>query len=154
MSCRNNELPKDYIHIWINTGDSGPDQIGSRGALHTMFGAREDYGFMLLFTLQCLKHQYHLIARGQLALLDEMLRTIGRTWKYFSSLATLGHTWRGNLKKLRSTWALMHEGDQHFNNKLILFRLPPLAVAGRWASVDSVVDSVQFRIARVAASLC
>ena len=38
----------------------------------------------------------------------------------------------------------MHDGDAHFANKTILFRLPPLAVAGRWASVDSsLTDLVQ-----------
>ena len=135
-AIRNVELPKDYIHVFLNVGDCGPDQIGMRGSLHTQFACREDYGFMMLFSLQCLKHQYHLIARGQLTLLDQALRMMGKKMKWFTSIATLGHTWRGHLKKLRDAWVQMHHGDACFNNKHILFKIPPLAVAGRWASVD------------------
>ena len=87
------------MHVWLNTGDAGPDQAGFRNSLHTEFASCSDYDFMLLFSVACLKHQYHLAARGQLALADWCLKAMGKDFKYFSSLATLSHTWRRHLKK-------------------------------------------------------
>ena len=138
--CRSGELPQDYMHVWLNVGDAGPDQAGFRSSLHTEFATRSDYDFMLLFSVACLKHQYHLAARGQLALADWCLKAMGKDFKYFSSIATLSHTWRGHLKKLRSTWARLHDDDASvYANKWILLRTPPVAIAGRWASMDSCV---------------
>ena len=123
------------MHIFLNVGDCGPDQAGLRGSLQTQFAA-DAYEFMLLFCLGCMKHQFHLIARGQLSLVDVVLKQLGKDYKYFTSVATMSHTWRGHLKKVRAAWGDLHRGDERHINKKILFRTPPVAIAGRWASID------------------
>ena len=39
---------------------------------------------------------------------------------------------------MRAAWTRLHEGDDLYGNKRILLRTPPVAIAGRWASVDSI----------------
>ena len=136
LQLRNKELPDGYLHILVNVGDAGPDQVGFRSSLHTLF-TRDDYKFVLFFSLACLKHQFHLAARGQLSLMDTCLRLLGKRFKYFTSVATMSHSWRGHLKKVRSQWEQLHSHDGKLGNKEILFRVPPVAIAGRWASIDS-----------------
>jgi hypothetical protein len=93
-----------------------------------------------MFSCPCFKHQYHLIAQGQLSLLDRILKVLGKKdpeskpIKYFSGLATLGHSWRSHLSKIRKV-----AQEIRLMNKHILFRIPPLAIAGRWGSIDSLL---------------
>ena len=136
--ARTGELPQDYLHIYVNVGDSGPDQVGLRGSLHTML-AREGFSNIFLFTVPCMKHQFHLAARGQLSLIDSVLRQMQKMYRYFTSVATTSHTWRLHLKKVRAAWVQLHgKGrDPKYTNERILFRVPPVAIAGRWASIDS-----------------
>ena len=108
---RNGELPANYRHIFICVGDNGPDQIGTRNSLRTLV-ASDRYEWALCFTLHCLKHSYHLAAQANLRMCDNILRRIGRTFKYYTSVATLSHTWRGHLAKMRSVWFKQHEHDQ------------------------------------------
>ena len=129
-------LNENYLHIWLNVGDTGPDQATMRGSLRTMFASRSDFAGMLFLSAGCLKHQYHLITGSQLKLVDFILKTIGKKMKYFSSLATMSHTWRAYMKKMRSTWVTLHHGTPTERNKFILYKTPPLAIAGRWASID------------------
>ena len=140
VSChtRNDELPWNYCHAYINTGDCGTDQAAFRGYLRTELN-KPGYDRITVFCCPCMKHQYHLIAQGQLALLDRILKVISsrhtpssKPIKYFSGLATLGHSWRSHLSKIRKTAV-----NIGMLNKLILFRIPPLAIAGRWGSIDS-----------------
>ena len=133
---RNKELPAGYLHVMANVSDAGPDQVGFRRSLHTLF-AREEYDFLLFFSNNCMKHQFHLAARGQLSLMDVCLRRVGKSFKFFTSVATMSHTWRGHLKKVRRAWEEMHSHDGFLANEQILFRVPPVAIAGRWASIDS-----------------
>lgn len=132
---RNGELPANYRHIFICVGDNGPDQIGTRNSLRTLL-ASDRYEWALCFTLHCLKHSYHLAAQANLRMCDNILRRIGRTFKYYTSVATLSHTWRGHLAKMRSVWFKQHEHDQDLLSLRATLRTPPLAISGRWASVD------------------
>lgn len=91
----------------------------------------------------CLLHQYHLIVQGFLLLLDRSLKHLSKPFRYFAALATLSHSWRANLAKLRSAAVSMG-----IKNKHIRFCLPPLAVAGRWGSIDSA------RVVRRLATFC
>ena len=140
--------------MWLNVGDAGPDQTGLRNSLHTELAIREDLDWMYLFSVACLKHQFHLAARGQLALVDWCLRAMNKPYKYFSSIATLCHTWRGHLKKLRAAWTRVHDGDEFHLNNRILLRSPPVAIAGRWASVDRYLLLWQFSMIEFVLSCC
>ena len=118
-----------YVHIWVNVGDCGPDQAGTRSWVRTLL-THPGFENQLAFMNSCGKHQYLLIAKSSLELLDSRLKHLPLPMKHYSSLATLTHTWRGHLAKIRKTaWSLS------VSNEKILFRLPPLAIAGRWASV-------------------
>ncbi|CAK9026277.1 Putative RNA 2'-phosphotransferase [Durusdinium trenchii] len=107
-----------------------------------MFSTRNDLSFALFFAPLCLKHQFHLISQGQLKLIDDIVG--GKLdfparcqWKYYTSVATLSHTWRGHLSKLRDKWIQQHAKDPEFAGMRASFKLPPLAISGRWASIDS-----------------
>ena len=136
---RSQRLPEGYMHVFIANGDDGPDQRGLRNSLHTLFATAYESLPMFFFTGLCLKHQYHLAAQSQLRLCDALLKKSGKTYRYFASVATLSHTWRGHLAELRAVWREQHEsviglglGKQHAQ-----FHTPPLAIAGRCASIDS-----------------
>ena len=130
------------MHAYINVGDCGSDQSAFRSHLRTELD-KPDYGDrIILVCCPCLKHQYHLIAQGQLRLVDRVLKIIwnnnpqaqasNKAIKYFSGLATMGHTWRSHLSKIRKAGETLG-----MLNKNVLFRIPPLAIAGRWGSIDS-----------------
>ena len=136
---RQNCLPQHYVHIWVNVGDCGPDQRGTRSFLSTVLSGA-GYERQLCFMNSCAKHQYHLGTKSSLYLLDQCLKKLKEPFKYFTTLATLTHCWRGHLSKLRKT-AKLH-GVQ---NAKVLFKLPPLAIAGRWASIDSASNWSQSR---------
>lgn len=132
------ELPGPYIHLFLNTGDSGPDQVSVRNHLKSLFATEQRYEFIVFFGLPCQKHQYHLISQTHLKLCDVVFSTkLGRKWKYFSSTATLSHVWRCHLPKLRKVWESQHGSEPGFMKMIATTRTPPLAIAGRWASIDS-----------------
>ena len=124
--------------MFINVSDCGPDQTGTRNYLRTLF-SKPGFEKIMFFGNACLKHQYHLIVQGTLLLLDRSLKHLSQPFRYFAALATLGHSWRGNLAKLRSA-AL----DIGVRNDNINFCIPPLAVAGRWGSIDSPIARLKY----------
>ena len=133
---RSGELPEGYLHIFLNAGDDGPDQRGTRNAIHTEFATRKDLSNQLFFSVLCLKHQFHLAVRSQLKLCDVFAKKLGAPWKYFSSVATISHVWRAHLGRLRQTWWSQHSGEPGIGKNPATFKTPPLAIAGRWASID------------------
>lgn len=127
------------------TGDNGPDQIGTRNSIHSWMGTISEsestvMSRMLFFRVHCLKHNYHLAAQTTLKICDKILSKLHRGIKYFTSLATLSHTWRSHLAKIRRVWWEQHEGENNVGRLAASFRMPPLAIAGRWASVDGISD--------------
>ena len=126
------------MHIFLKTADTGSDQAATRSSLRTLFAKRPDYGHMLFLSIGCMKHQYHLIVGSQLMLTDHILQVANTKTKYFTCLATISHTWRAYLARIRTTWSTLHSGTPTERNKYILFRTPPLAIAGRWASIDGI----------------
>ena len=137
---RTAELPDGYIHIFLNAGDDGPDQRGTRNAIHSMFASRRDFDFQLFLSAICLKHQFHLAVSSQLKLCDEIVKNWGASWKYFSTVATISHVWRAHLARIRKTWWTLHQKDIDILKKPPTTRTPPLAIAGRWASIDSFLS--------------
>ena len=141
---RNDDLPQSYVHIFMCTGDNGSDQLGLRNSLRTLFASEDRFSFILFFSMHCLKHASHLSAQSNLHLCDKLLKRIGRSFKYFSSVATLSHRWRGHLSKMRTTWWKQHKDDHNVGSYRATFRTPPLAIAGRWASVDGCFVLFEF----------
>ena len=140
---RQEELPSSYVHIFVNTGDSGPDQVSVRNYLRSLFTNGVQYEFIVFFGLACQKHQYHLISQNHLKLCDTLFsKKLLRPWKYFSSVATLSHVWRAHLPKLRKTWYSQHGEKRGYTKMKPSYKTPPLALAGRWASIDSALISL------------
>ncbi len=136
-------IPPGYIHILTCTGDNGPDQVGTRNSIHTFLAKNDnDMGWVLFFPIHCMKHSYHLATQSSLKMCDVSLRNLKRGFKYFTSLATLSHTWRSHLAKIRSVWWKQHEGEAGIGNLKATFRMPPLAIAGRWGSIDGTLVCV------------
>ena len=91
----------------------------------------------LVFTTWCICHQYHLIVKNMLQVLDDHVTWSGE-WggtKYFSGLATWANVWRGvgTIKKVRDTCAKLF-GETTSQN--ICGRMPGRVLRGRWGSID------------------
>jgi hypothetical protein len=129
---RSEQVPSDYWHIYMNTGDCGPDQQGSRGSLRTKAALLPSMSKVLMWTMNCMK------------LTDKFLRRLAsgtqKATKYYSGLATLSHTWRGSAAKLRRTWQNNHPTET------IALSFPPLAIAGRWATVHGHSDRLSWMV--------
>ena len=132
-ALRNGKLPPSYIHIWTNCGDCGPDEIGMRNVLHSEM-AHPKYDCQWFFSLACLKHQLHLLVKDSMKLANRLLRSSNRSYKYFSAIAQLTHTWRANGVKFCRAWSVVTQNPWEYK---AASTVPPLAVAGRWGSVDS-----------------
>ena len=139
---RQHRLPEGYAHVFLSVGDDGPDQRGLRNSIHTLFAREHTELPMFFFSGLCLKHQFHLAVQSQLRLCDLWLKKLRKKYKYFSSVATLCHTWRGHLAKLRAVWREQHATDigLGLGKQKAEFNTPPLAIAGRWASIDSILS--------------
>ena len=119
----------------MNTGDNGPDQICTRNSIRSLL-ATQDFQCALFFGIHCLKHVYHLAVQSNLRLCDVLLARLKRSYKYYTSVASLSHTWRGHLSKIRAMWWRQHGEKPGVGKLRATFRAPPLAIAGRWASID------------------
>ena len=157
---RSGELPASYVHVWACTTDCGPDQIGSRNSLKSLFATDKAYANQIMFDLGCLKHQYHLMVQDVLRMTDDRLRKASHDFdalarmkfKYFATLAMTVHNWRANAKKIVAAWKLLFPTAAREDKATCT--LPPTAVAGRWGSItcwDSVDET--FRMLRSCNSL-
>ena len=132
-------MPPFYLHVWVNVGDSGPDQHSFRTSLHTHLAISQHHEFQLLFSLPCLKHQLHLIVKDSLQLTNQLLAGCARKYSYFGAVAKLAHTWRSHGEKIARAWAVLFSKPWEYR---AASAVPPLAVAGRWGSIDGVVACV------------
>lgn len=128
------ELPSTHLEILGSCTDAGPDQLLAR---KTIGAYVESCMNILWFDSNCLIHQYHLIVRQGLAIVDEALVTIHQenptTIKgYFSSLAKTTNTWRANALAISSEWSNQHPELSAKGRKM-----PPQCIAGRFGSIDN-----------------
>ena len=132
MLYRKRALPKCYMHIWSLCGDCGTDQSALRSSLRTLL-TEPRYANQLIFEQPCLKHQLHLACRDMLRLINRILMAHGRSYGYFGSVAKICHTWRAHAVKLSKTWQALIPKPFEYKASC---NVPPLAVAGRWGSID------------------
>ena len=139
---RKAELLAGYTHIYMCTGDNGPDQVGTRNSLRSLFSNDDQFGWVLFFGLHCMKHAYHLACQSSLRTCDHIIEYgLRKSFRYYTSIATLSHTWRAHLSKIRAEWWAQHEHDPNVLKYRATFRAPPLALAGRWASIDGTLST-------------
>ena len=137
-NLRNGSVPRCYIHIWSLCGDCGTDQTGFRSSLRTTLDSVK-FQNQWVFEQPCLKHQLHLISRDMMRMIDKVLFAHGRSYGYFGSVAKIVHTWRAHGVKLSKVWeAIVPDAWEHKAS----CNVPPLAVAGRWGSIDGTTAAI------------
>ena len=73
------------------------------------------------------------MCKDSLRLMNQMLEEKGRSYNYFGSVAKVCHTWRAHGKKVSQMWNAVVPRSFEFKASCTV---PPLAVAGRWGSID------------------
>ena len=100
--------------------------------------------YIFYFDGNCILHQFHLIVKDGLEMIDAFLAELSSTCKhpclsagfakYFASIAKITHYWRENASRFVDLWEATH--GVHCGG--IKYTLYPLkVVAGRWGSVDA-----------------
>ena len=135
---RSGLLPSNYIHVWALCTDNGPDQAAFRNGLKTELASKPEYKNQIVFDCPCLKHQLHLLTADMLRIVSKFLFSCGKKFGYFSSLAKICHTWRAHGPKLSKVWKLIVPNPYQYAASC---HVPPVAVAGRWGSIDCCFGS-------------
>ena len=91
------------------------------------------YSNQFIFEQPCLKHQLHLLCRDLTRLINKLLLAHDRKYGYFGSVAKICHTWRAHGVKLSKVWQALVPHAWEYKASC---HVPPLAVAGRWGSID------------------
>ena len=83
-----------------------------------------------------MKHQLHLLVKDSMKFSNMFMSPSATTKKkipYFSAVAQIVHCWRAHSKKLNKLFNLLiPDAWQHKASVSI----PPVAIAGRWCSID------------------
>jgi hypothetical protein len=124
-----------FVRLWLYTSDCGSDQVAFRKVLRVETQDAEN----IMIDVNCGFHQYQIIVKGGLQLIDDWLATHRQDFRYFGALAMLLHVWR-DLVGLVFTTACTIFGAAV---ALVWFKsLPPKCVSGRWGSIDSAEKRV------------
>ena len=92
---------------------------------------------VIVFPMDCLEHQSHLITLQGLKLADSLLKRHGANFRYFSSLATVCNTLRDLAKQVFDSWCEIH-GDR--SGVKLVKKLWPKLIGGRWNSCHEVEE--------------
>ena len=85
-----------------------------------------------VWKLACFMHIYHLIVKKSLKTGDLIAAALGKSMKYYSTIAKILHVWRDYSKTIHGLWARISTGAA----KLYAFKRPPRAISGRWGTID------------------
>ncbi|CAK0883579.1 unnamed protein product, partial [Prorocentrum cordatum] len=127
----------------------------ARGLLQLRLAAQPS---TLVFTVNCLAHQYALMVKTALHHMDSFLRVSGAKYFYWSAVAKIMHSWRANAVRIFTLWC-----DCYSPTKAIAafaHRVPPRPITGRWGSVRDCerhllrCDRAQLRAIMTAAIGC
>ena len=124
------------VYAFCATTDQGPDQASMKRISQAEVAP---YDHIQFWSVDCTMHQVQLVTRSGLTLVDEELKRMGKSYKYFGSLAKLANTWRECHKAIFQQWCTSW-GD--LNALDFAWRLPPRCIAGRWGSVVEVEKRV------------
>lgn len=92
------------LHWWYVTTDAGSDIAAGRRRLASQIAPVENAA---LFDIDCLSHQFQLITKRQLFVMDDVVRTLKPPcglYRYYSSLAMIFHVWRDNARDIFARW--------------------------------------------------
>lgn len=131
--------------MFLITTDAGSDQSSHRRALKTLAA---DYDNILVFDLNCVLHQGHLITKEGYDRIDKHMSTgltpkqpepVGSCTKFWASLAKLCHIWRDNGTRITELW------QELFGPSSIARALPLQCIAGRWLSGHNTEEFLKKR---------
>lgn len=120
------------LHIYILVSDRGSNEVRAKKIWATL---ARDCPQIVIFPMDCLEHQSHLITLQSLRLADALLKNYGANFKYFSSLAIFCNTMRDSAKNLFLHWCKIH-GDT--SGVRLAKTLWPKLTGGRWNSCHEV----------------
>ena len=133
--------PQNNFFIYADCTDAGPEQVARRKMLRS---ALADIGHVLYFDCNCIIHQYHLIVKESLLLIDKVLlgwrdtenacRGNAAFGKYFASAAKLANYWREHVDEFIQKYEAIHTGAE--KSSMPYRRFPLKVVGGRWGSID------------------
>jgi hypothetical protein len=118
----------------VHCTDGGAEQRCGRNCIAS---ALYHIPFVLYFHADCILHQFHLVVKGGLLLVDRWLLMLGNAIKLFSALAKTVNVWRANARSIAFLWTEMVKDPIQAAKA---FKLPPQCVAGRWGSLDSTAE--------------
>ena len=133
--------PQDNFFIYADCTDAGSEQVARRKLLRS---ALADIGHIFYFDCNCLIHQYHLIVKESLVLIDKFLldwrdtenacRGNAAFGKYFASAAKIANYWREHVDAFIKKFEAIHAGAE--KSSVQYRRFPLKVVGGRWGSID------------------
>ena len=116
--------------VWfVSTTDRGSNEVRARGIVQAYMAAHLGLVPAYLAASDCFEHLSHLITLGSMTLVDSELKSAGKPWRYFSSLAVFSHTARSLSKRIYHEWCSQH-GPR--SAKQLVHKLFPRCDGGRW----------------------
>lgn len=125
------------FRIWLYTSDNGPDQSSMRR--NHMRRKLQHSANECIIDDNCNLHQLQIVIKNALLLIDYYLKLIGRSWKYYATVAKLSHLWRNNARSVFTGWNTMHGATSALQYAKAL---PPKPIAGRWGLITRSEDKL------------
>ena len=119
-----------HIHAWIFNTDAGGDISSCRRQIEREVA---DLDHMLMLGVDCMQHQYHLMVRSGLSVVEHFAKHVfGLDPGYWPRLRSIMHVWR---EKARNIYELLRHKD--IASASAAAKLPPRALIGRWGSISA-----------------
>ena len=118
-----------YCKAWCVTTDAGSDVSHSRRLLEAAISGTI---FKVMFGMDCLYHQFHLITLGLLYGLDTFIMPcfgFESPPRYYTIMASTMHVWRDNCKDIFEAWCSMYGPVEA---QRCAASVPPRPISGRW----------------------
>lgn len=120
-----------HLTIWMLTTDAGTDEVGNRRIMHeeSMMNL-----YILLFDGDCIMHQYHIMVRRVLEVMDSILDMMlpGKKIRYYTTIAKVMYLWRENARAIfRAFFDISKELAMNH-----AYKLPPKPIVGRWGNTS------------------
>ena len=126
----------------MNTGDHGPDQVGSRKLFDadcksSVPTATEPTAYVWHMRDDCSCHQYQLEVKNEMVMMNGCMAYLGSKHNYFPTLAKTMNLWRAYFRRIFTTW---RQQLGWASAKKYTGKTPPRCLSGRWGSASASED--------------
>ncbi len=119
------------MHLWLYTGDGGPDQNKFKRVCQTTLLRRVDH---LFIGFPCILHGGALITKNGIQIVESWIADNNLPFKFFASIAKIVYVWRDGISSVLRAWCRLHGAE----SALMFTRsLPLVAISGRWGSISA-----------------